>query len=349
MAEAILTEQTLPFSYVDSLGAYAYLSDAGFLFLEEGKAYTVVWDGAEYPCEAFAASNGSIAVGNPMAFGGADNEMPFIIASNPTNGGTTIACFVTNASHTVAVYSAEEPGGDTDETVGIVLKDRDGKPWTHDVDAVRFVTADGGTQKFINSAALPIDAETIIVPTFSDGKNMVVDPEPGTRFSKVTVQKPDALIPTNIAEGVDIAGIVGTFAGGSKMVANGWYFTGTGSAVTVEHGLGVTPDFVVVTKVTDASTATKNKAYVVWAVGYSNTGKNKYAGGCYQRGSRQTYNGSSFSSTTAQQTINSITTTGTSTDIYICKANDKTFQVGHTNLVTCSGQNYYWMAVGTLP
>lgn len=46
----------------------------------------------------------------------------------------------------------------------------------------------------------------------ADG-DMVIEPsEAGKVLSKVTIQKPETLVPENIAEGVDIAGIIGTLA-----------------------------------------------------------------------------------------------------------------------------------------
>lgn len=66
-------------------------------------------------------------------------------------------------------------------------------------------------------------------------------------ISKVTLNKPKTLIPENIAEGVDIGGIIGTLVGGSKVkITTGIVTTAqTSAAVTVNHGLGVVPDMVI--------------------------------------------------------------------------------------------------------
>lgn len=59
------------------------------------------------------------------------------------------------------------------------------------------------------------DAEKVTVAlSMADGDQVIVPSENGKVLTKVTVTKPDTLLPENIAEGIDIAGIIGTFAGG---------------------------------------------------------------------------------------------------------------------------------------
>lgn len=91
------------------------------------------------------------------------------------------------------------------------------------------------------------DTEEVTLPLAMADGDMVIEPsEAGKVLSKVIVQKPETLVPENIAEGIDVAGIIGTLvAGGGVNVAYGT-FTGNKSEVTVEHSLGVVPDFVFV-------------------------------------------------------------------------------------------------------
>lgn len=49
---------------------------------------------------------------------------------------------------------------------------------------------------------------------FSGGDTMEFTPEEGVAYSRVTIPKPENLTPENIAEGLDIAGVVGTLAAG---------------------------------------------------------------------------------------------------------------------------------------
>lgn len=66
----------------------------------------------------------------------------------------------------------------------------------------------------IGGISIPVEEEVVVEADFSTG-DMIVEPEEDTAFSKVTIQKPDNLLPENIVKGVDIAGIIGEFEGSS--------------------------------------------------------------------------------------------------------------------------------------
>lgn len=92
-----------------------------------------------------------------------------------------------------------------------------------------------------SEGAIPLD--------FSSGESIEVTPSVESAFiSELTIQKPEALVPENIAEGVNIAGVVGAFAGGgANVVFNRGSFSGlTDNPITIDHGLGVTPDIIVI-------------------------------------------------------------------------------------------------------
>ena len=94
----------------------------------------------------------------------------------------------------------------------IVLRDRNGNQVEYPgVESIKLNTVGGDTKEFIDPDTVPQAVEKTIDPDFSTG-DMEVIPEEGQVFSKVGISKPDNLIPGNIAEGVDIAGIVGTLA-----------------------------------------------------------------------------------------------------------------------------------------
>lgn len=122
---------------------------------------------------------------------------------------------------------------------GIIIHDRLGAPVIYSgAGRIRVETSDGGTQEYsacgITEANVELD--------FSEG-DMVVTPPNGTLFEKVNIPTPANLSPVNIAEGVNIAGIVGELAasGANLKFAQG-NFTGTNAKVTVQHNLGVVPD-----------------------------------------------------------------------------------------------------------
>lgn len=91
---------------------------------------------------------------------------------------------------------------------------------------------------------------------FSNG-NMVVTPEGDDVFSKVEIKQPASLIPGNIAEGIDVAGIIGTLAaGGGGIVCVSGRVTGIGGPMTVTHNLGVVPFLVCIYSVNTITTNT---------------------------------------------------------------------------------------------
>lgn len=152
----------------------------------------------------------------------------------------------------------------------IILKNRNGENIDYPaVKRLRAKKVDGGTQIFgaydpetltpeklakgeavgniTGTMTVPTSEEKTIAPDFSGG-DIEVTPGEGAMFSKVTVQKPETLIPENIAEGVDIAGIIGTLVagGGGKVVRSYKFFKPTSAAsYTIEHGLGMVPDLAI--------------------------------------------------------------------------------------------------------
>ena len=250
MAEtAIFAEQTLTgFSYAEMYGCYAYMvNEPPFTFVE-GKEYTVMWDGTEYVRTAFSFQypDGSacIAVGNTLAYGGENSGEPFVIIYDMTND---LLCFMSleaATAHTVALYTNEI----SDDAV--IIKDRYGNDINHEgFSRIRVRTADGGTKYFADADTLPTSVEITVEPDFSNG-DMEVTPETGKVFSKVGIASPKNLIPENIAEGVDIAGIVGKLAasggGGNLMIASGTTSEVASARLTIPHNLGVVPDMVFV-------------------------------------------------------------------------------------------------------
>lgn len=63
----------------------------------------------------------------------------------------------------------------------------------------------------------PESVETEVNLDFSNGP-MEVTPEAGTVFGKVNIPVPEGLVPENIVDGKTIAGIIGTYTGGSGIV-----------------------------------------------------------------------------------------------------------------------------------
>ena len=107
---------------------------------------------------------------------------------------------------------------------------------------------------------LPIEVD------FSQGNQFVEAPE-GTAVKSAVIQKPENLKAENIAEGIDIAGIVGTLAsgggsGGGSVNYNykyGWYDNATGvSGERIPYNFGFKPDFLLVHTYSTVTIGTSN-------------------------------------------------------------------------------------------
>lgn len=109
---------------------------------------------------------------------------------------------------------------------------------------------------------------------FTEGNQRIEAPD-GTLVKSAVLLKPDNLKPENIAEGVDIAGIIGTFAsggggsGGEMLLKTGSWKPADETVQTIEHGLGVVPDFVLVHCNTTAqlSALPEGKSYILMGGG----------------------------------------------------------------------------------
>lgn len=255
MVETVILEEKTydDFSEVEGTGIYAPSFAYEFNFVV-GETYHVVWDDAEYVCVAYEV-DGLIGVGNAAIAGmGEDTGEPFLMGDN---GWVAIATLETDASHVIGV--SQKVRGDV-ETADVELSLADGDQEVTPSASGKVLTkvsikkpetlVPANIAKGVEVAGvvgeLVAETEEVTVELdFSDG-DMEVTPTADKTFSKVSIPVPETLIPENIAEGVNIAGIIGALAaggggGGNVKVATG-YIRGGG---TVTHNLGVIPDIIV--------------------------------------------------------------------------------------------------------
>lgn len=146
----------------------------------------------------------------------------------------------------------------------VILKDRDGNDVPHEgVSAVELVTADGGVQQFVAGEIV----EKTVNPDFSGG-DMEVAAGEGEFLSKVTFQHPITLVPENIAEGVDVAGIVGSLKAGGGKFKGGFFIPNATYDYEITHNLGVVPD-IIFAIITSTTTSGYSTGKVVAAYGFS--------------------------------------------------------------------------------
>ena len=105
MVEVTLLDGT--FDFQENFEVYFY-QQASSLIFEEGKTYTVVFDGTSYSCIGYIpGEEAPVVLGNASLVGasGGNNE-PFLIFGS--RGSLMIATNLTGASHTVKIITTEE-------------------------------------------------------------------------------------------------------------------------------------------------------------------------------------------------------------------------------------------------
>lgn len=243
MDELILAEQT--FTSILSADFGIYLMDVpAEMELKIGETYKVVFDNQEFTCTCQDCSvlmAGATAVGNGAAFGLAGNNEPFIVVSYPDGNEYTVGCLLDTGptTHTIAIYHVAAA------EVGIIQYDRSGNRMEfYGKDTLRVDTTDGGTMDFVHADLVEKNVEL----DFSGG-DMNIEPGVGEMFAAVSIPKPVTLIPENVAEGVNIAGIIGNLVaggGGNYVYASGTFKDPAADNNIIHHNLGVVPDIIVV-------------------------------------------------------------------------------------------------------
>lgn len=231
MAEELLVlNRTL-----DNWGAHStgfqWMGEEATFEIVAGDTYRVVWDGAEYTAIAYSDENympGSTiyGIGNEALIKGTSANVvePFVILYIPkTNYNTFFA--LTAEPHTFSLYHyanedepdiPEEPEEPDEPEIpeGIVLKDRNGKPVEYyGIETVTFDTTTEGKQQTYTKGTAVEGLE--IVPDFSSG-DMDVKAGKDQLVKSATIKKPDALVPENIRNGVEVGGIRGTLIGDTE-------------------------------------------------------------------------------------------------------------------------------------
>lgn len=345
--KTILSERSFDFSFSEESQTWGCTIVSGSLLgLKSGKAYKVIWGNKEYKTAAVTVNEANseaayVLVGNPALVDmGTDNDLPFAIADIPILNGCACTTKDEGDTRTIAIY----------ETEAIVLKNRSGKNVSYAANSVRLPMSDGSTQLFVNAADVPepvsltVGAEDV---DFTKGY-MEVTPDTGKVLSKVTVEKPANLLAENIAEGIDIAGIIGTLAvgGGASIKFSNGTFTGNGGSVTVTHGLGVLPDIIFLETGTSNTMKASSTPYVYFGVGFSSDFASLYNPGGYCV--FLTYE--KYYSNTKTYTKNKYGPYGgiNYSTSSIRDANDQTVTFGVSSYPVSANYNYRWFAIGGL-
>lgn len=282
MAETVILEEKTydDFGELGGTGIYAPLFAYEFNFVV-GETYHVIWDDEEYVCVAYEI-DGLTGVGSAAIAGmGEDTGEPFLMGDG---GFVPIATLETDASHVIGVSQKTREDVET-ATVELSLADGDQEvtPSASDkvMTKVTIKKPETLTPEHIAKGVevagvvgtLGVETEEATVNLdFSNGA-MEVLPTGEKTFSKVNIPVPDTLIPDNIAEGVNIAGIIGALAagggGGNIQIAYGSQGLSNLSETsrTIKHNLRTIPDLFIMwpnEAVTSSSGFTSMTAVIVF-------------------------------------------------------------------------------------
>lgn len=196
------------------------------------------------------------------------------------------------------------------------------KPENHIPENIRKgVTISGVEGDFIGDTE---EAEVDLA--MADGDQVIEPSAEGKVLSKVTVKKPETLVPENIAKDVDIAGVIGALVGAK--VAYGTFTPDVTRDYVINHNLGCVPDLIFVR----APSYKSGYALLIW--GTSQAFYDKYPTSFlngYFKSSLYSY-------------IYGIDNTSTSIALY--GADETTVTIGNVNLNT--SVKYSYIAIGGL-
>lgn len=222
--DIVPTKMYTLFEDVDSIyGISVPLSDlSGEIVV--GEEYMVLWDANGYRVTAKELrdeNDGEASyfsyLGNGSYIGGESSDAPFGIifmySSSDTLSMVLIVAYDNSTSKTVRVYQPSA-SSDVSDSANIVLKDLNGEDVVYEgVSEIALIDDAGNDVMFSRGELL----EGLQIDLNMSRGNQTVEAPKGYLVKKVTIKKPETLIPGNILKGIEIAGVVGTNAGGGGM------------------------------------------------------------------------------------------------------------------------------------
>jgi hypothetical protein len=289
MAEIILFAERQIDGFANTQGygvpsrGFNFGEDIEAFVLEPNSEYTVLWDGEAYKTIAqdvsAALGNGAYALGNAAAFDSSfsGNNEPFIIGWSTVGIVILVVDGSTETTHTVGIVQEIEKEEQPETQYGpndAVILSYSQTPVVYEKIPKVWLTHPDSTEEA--PVLVPFSygdavSNVEVVPDFSSG-DQLVEAVAGTLIKSAILKKPDTLVPENIAEGVDIAGIIGSLVagGGGGNVSFAWGNLNTAAGTyTVTHGLGTVPDLVILATTSNGAYVLTTAANIVHAVGMS--------------------------------------------------------------------------------
>jgi hypothetical protein len=191
--------------------------------LTVGEIYFVDWDGEVLECvarDAGAVVTGMVYLGNGAKWGLPGNGEKFVIgtANNGYAFYSSVADTEPGGSCSVRIYQVTEGNGTSDMEVipedgSVFSKVTVRKPDTLVPENIAKDVVIGGV---VGSLAGGKGTTKEIEPDFSAGNQTVTAGE-DELWDEVIIRKPGTLVPENILDGVNIAGVVGNVGGANKV------------------------------------------------------------------------------------------------------------------------------------
>lgn len=334
----------------DDTDTTAYSEEEGNAFqLQDGMSYIVQFDDVEYTLTSFIFSQSEsvnyICLGNGSFVGlEQTTESPFLIFFAPAEivgnetGATAILTTLEGTMHTISIYRDDGTGaGEPEEPQGIILRNYHGENVIHEgIETLSVDNTDGDISVFTRGIAVhdvPISLD------FSSG-DQTITAEDGYLVKSAIIKKPETLVEENIADGINIGGIIGTHQGGGGSAMNivqksGSYTATASGANTITHDLGILPDIIYIMN-RNGYSASNDLAFVVATC-------------------KELAAGATTENSTIWANSNSLYGIGSHADIYaqkdetaglVCRATTKTFQVGGNYCKFQIGEDYEWVAIG---
>ena len=186
------------------------------------------------------------------------------------------------------------------------------------------------------------EEEAVTVALNLANGNQTVLPSEGKVLSSVTIEKPATLLPENVAEGVDIAGVIGTLAasGGGIKFACGSFTPTSKYNYVFTHDLGVVPDFVFVYS---TGSSTSVSVVTIYVAGVSNAFESKYGASINKAIGYAVASGDKY-----WYDQGSIAGIDTVSEMPLNSANESTIRIGTMNMPLTTSHKYRWFAFGGL-
>ena len=199
-----------PFTKDDTYDTYSYQTSNPPFIIKPNTGYSVEWDESTFTCISHLTDGGFIVIGN----------MSLVDPSEKNTGEPVLIVYFENDDASAKILTIHTNRKDVEthkikltEINGVVLKNYSGRDVIYEnVETVRLNTTYGGTQIFSKGE---VTENVPVALDFTNSDTQLVTAPDGYLIKSIVINKPENLVSENIISDVNIAGIIGTNAGGT--------------------------------------------------------------------------------------------------------------------------------------